>query len=55
LNRCINQGTIMPNIPEMGVFFSAMGGAIQVAAENRASPETALQNAAAAIRQAGRY
>jgi maltose/maltodextrin transport system substrate-binding protein len=55
LNRCIDQGTVMPNIPEMGRLFNAMGGAIQVAAENRASPEAALQNAAAAIRQAGRY
>jgi maltose/maltodextrin transport system substrate-binding protein len=54
LNRCIDQGTVMPNIPEMGRFFNAMGGAIQVAAENRASPEAALQNAAAAIRQSAR-
>lgn len=54
LNRCVNQGTVMPNVPEMGRFFNAMGGAIQVAADNRASPETALKNAAAAIRQGGR-
>jgi maltose/maltodextrin transport system substrate-binding protein len=50
LNRCVNEGEVMPNIPEMGRFFSALGGAIQVATQNRASPKSALEDAAAEIR-----
>lgn len=53
LNRCIKEGEVMPNIPEMGRFFSALGGAIQVAAQSRVSPQSALEVAAAEIRQEG--
>ena len=55
LNKCIGEGEVMPNIPEMGQFFSAMGGAIQIATENRASPEQALKDAAAEMRQPGGF
>ena len=51
LNRCVKDGEVMPNIPEMGRFFSALGGAIQVAAQNRLSPQIALEDAAAQLRQ----
>jgi maltose/maltodextrin transport system substrate-binding protein len=51
LNRCVMDGEVMPNIPEMGRFFSALGGAIQVAAQNRLSPQIALEDAAAQLRQ----
>jgi maltose/maltodextrin transport system substrate-binding protein len=51
LNRCVMEGEVMPNIPEMGQFFSALGGAIQVAAQNRLSPQIALEDAAAQLRQ----
>jgi maltose/maltodextrin transport system substrate-binding protein len=55
LNRCVKEGQVMPNIPEMGRFFSAVGGAIQIAAQNRASPKSALEDAAAEIRQEGNF
>ena len=51
LNRCVMDGEVMPNIPEMGRFFSALGGAIQVAAQNRLSPQIALEDAATQLRQ----
>jgi maltose-binding protein MalE len=40
----------MPNIPQMGRFFSAVGTALQIAAEGRASPEEALQEALVSLR-----
>jgi maltose/maltodextrin transport system substrate-binding protein len=41
----IRHGIVMPNIPQMGVFWSAMKAAFETATSLRASPETALQNA----------
>jgi maltose/maltodextrin transport system substrate-binding protein len=46
----IDQGQIMPNIPEMGRFFTAVGAGLQIATEGRASPEAALKEAAANLR-----
>jgi maltose/maltodextrin transport system substrate-binding protein len=51
LDRCVKEGEVMPNVPEMGRFFSALGGAIQVATQNRATPQSALEEAAAEIRR----
>jgi maltose/maltodextrin transport system substrate-binding protein len=50
LNAAVNLGQVMPNIPEMGRFFSSVGAALQVATQGRASPQQALSNAAAAMR-----
>lgn len=50
LNVSIDLGEVMPNIPQMGRFFSAVGGALQIAAQGRASPQEALNDAAATLR-----
>jgi maltose/maltodextrin transport system substrate-binding protein len=47
LKTSVDQGEVMPNIPQMGRFFSAVGAALQVATEGRASAQTALQEAKA--------
>jgi maltose/maltodextrin transport system substrate-binding protein len=50
LNAAIDLGEIMPNIPQMGRFFSAVGMALQIATQGRASPQVALDDAAATLR-----
>jgi maltose/maltodextrin transport system substrate-binding protein len=50
LNACVDLGQVMPNIPEMGRFFSAVGTALQNATEGRASAQKALNNAATNMR-----
>jgi maltose/maltodextrin transport system substrate-binding protein len=48
---CIEQGEVMPNIPEMGRFWSAVGAALQLATNGQASAEAALREAADNIRK----
>jgi maltose/maltodextrin transport system substrate-binding protein len=50
LNASIELGEIMPNIPQMGRFFSAMGTALEIATQGRASAKEALSDAAATMR-----
>jgi maltose/maltodextrin transport system substrate-binding protein len=50
LNAAIDLGQVMPNIPEMGVFFSSVGDALQIATQGRASAQRALSDAAADMR-----
>ena len=50
LKAGVDQGQIMPNIPQMGRFFSAVGTALQIAAEGRASPKEALEEALTSLR-----
>jgi maltose/maltodextrin transport system substrate-binding protein len=50
LNAAIDLGEIMPNIPQMGRFFSALGTALQIATQSRATPKAALEDAAATLR-----
>ena len=38
-------GVVMPNIPQMGKFWSSMKAAFEIATSGRASPEVALKNA----------
>jgi len=40
----------MPNIPQMGRFFSAVGAALEIATEAQASAQAALQEAEADMR-----
>jgi maltose/maltodextrin transport system substrate-binding protein len=40
-------GEVMPNVPQMGRFFSAVGAALQIATEGQASAQAALQEAEA--------
>ena len=41
----IEVGTLMPNIPRMGVFWSAMESALATITSGRATPRAALENA----------
>jgi len=49
LDASLKLGEVMPNVPEMGRFFSSMGTALQIATEGRASAQKALRDAATAI------
>jgi maltose/maltodextrin transport system substrate-binding protein len=50
LKASVDYGQIMPNVPQMGRFFSALGAALQLAADGRLSARTALQRAEANMR-----
>ena len=47
LKEALDAGEIMPNVPQMGLFFGAVGSAMQIAADGHASAEQALRDAAA--------
>jgi maltose/maltodextrin transport system substrate-binding protein len=49
-NVCVDGGEVMPNIPQMGRFFSSVGAALQIATNGHASPQAALEEAAATMR-----
>ena len=49
LKVCLDYGEVMPNVPQMGRFFSALGTALENASHGRASPEAALREAVATI------
>ena len=51
LKTCVDYGEVMPNVPQMGRFFSAVGAALQIATAGRASAQAALQEAEANMRQ----
>ena len=42
---CADYGEVMPNIPQMGRFWSAMGSALQIATNGQETPEAALKEA----------
>ena len=50
LNAVVEYGQVMPNIPQMGRFFSSVSGALQIATQGRASAKAALQEAEADMR-----
>jgi maltose/maltodextrin transport system substrate-binding protein len=50
LKASVDIGQIMPNVPEMGRFFSSMGAALALAADGRLSAGAALREAEANIR-----
>lgn len=51
MRSCIEQGEVMPNIPEMGRFWTAFGSALQVATNGHATAQAALQEAAENMRR----
>jgi maltose/maltodextrin transport system substrate-binding protein len=51
LKAAVEYGQVMPNIPQMGRFFSSVSGALQIATEGRASAPAALQEAEANMLQ----
>jgi maltose/maltodextrin transport system substrate-binding protein len=50
LKEAVDQGEIMPNIPQMGRFFSAVGKALQIATSGQATAKEALREAALNMR-----
>ena len=50
LKATVDYGQVMPNIPQMGRFFSSLGAALQLAADGRLPARTALLQAAANMR-----
>ncbi|HPY62414.1 MAG TPA: maltose/maltodextrin ABC transporter substrate-binding protein MalE, partial [Kiritimatiellia bacterium] len=49
--RNIEVGLLMPNIPQMGVFWSSMESALATITAGRATPQEALDNAAQRMRR----
>ena len=45
LKTCVDYGEVMPNVPQMSRFFSAMGTALKIATEGRASAQASLRDA----------
>jgi maltose/maltodextrin transport system substrate-binding protein len=45
MKRCAEAGEVMPNIPQMGRFWTAMAAALQLATNGQAKPEAALVEA----------
>jgi maltose/maltodextrin transport system substrate-binding protein len=50
LKGCLDYGEVMPNVPQMGRFFSSIGTALQIATNGQASPKAALREAEATMR-----
>jgi len=50
LKTSVDYGEVMPNVPQMGQFFSAMSAALQLATDGRLSASAALQQADANLR-----
>jgi maltose/maltodextrin transport system substrate-binding protein len=48
---CVEGGEVMPNIPEMGRFWSAVGSALQLATNGQATVQKALDEAAENMRK----
>lgn len=46
----VDHGQLMPNIPQMGLFFSAVGTALELATDGRASAQEALREAAVSMK-----
>jgi maltose/maltodextrin transport system substrate-binding protein len=45
MKLCADVGEVMPNIPQMGLFWSAMGSALQIATNGQATAQAALTEA----------
>jgi maltose/maltodextrin transport system substrate-binding protein len=50
LRVCVDYGEVMPNVPQMGRFFSSLGAALKIATDGQASTEAALLEAKANMR-----
>lgn len=51
LKVVVDASQVMPNIPQINRFFSAVGTALQIATQGQASQEAALREAAAMMRK----
>src|ERR1700738_5350574 len=43
LQVCVDHGDVMPNVPQMGRFFTVMGAALQTATDGQATAQAALR------------
>ena len=50
LKVSVDYGQVMPNVPQMGRFFSSVGAALQLATDGRLSARAALLEAAAGMK-----
>jgi maltose/maltodextrin transport system substrate-binding protein len=50
LKASVDAGQVMPNVPQMGQFFSALSAALQLAADGRLSASAALRQAESNLR-----
>ena len=53
LNASVDLGQVMPNIPQMGLFFSWVGAALEIATQGRAPAQRALSDVDANMRNKG--
>ena len=45
MKRCVDEGEMMPNIPQMGRFWRCMAAALKIATSGRSGPAVALEDA----------
>jgi maltose/maltodextrin transport system substrate-binding protein len=45
MKRCVDQGEVMPNIPQMGRFWTSLSAALELATSGRSNPAAALTEA----------
>jgi maltose/maltodextrin transport system substrate-binding protein len=50
LKTCVDHSEVMPNVPQMSRFYGAVGAALQIATEGRASVQASLRDAEVNIR-----
>ena len=43
MKRCVDEGEMMPNIPQMGRFWRCMAAALKIATSGRSGPAVALE------------
>jgi maltose/maltodextrin transport system substrate-binding protein len=55
LKTSVDAGQVMPNVPQMGEFFSALGAALQLATNGRLSASAALHQAESNLRHESNY
>jgi maltose-binding protein MalE len=45
MKRCVDEGKIMPNIPQMGIFWRCIAAVLEIATSGRSSPAATLEDA----------
>jgi maltose/maltodextrin transport system substrate-binding protein len=45
MKRCVDEGEVMPNIPQMGRFWTSVAGALELANSGRRGPAATLEDA----------
>jgi len=45
MKRCVDEGEVMPNIPQMGRFWRCMAAALEIGTSGRCGPAATLEDA----------